>query len=290
MQTLTLTNQSTQSVKDSSRQQAPPKPNLAQPAAQGQPIVELTAADAQRTWAACGCAREPFFPVNSGDLLPGTQVTIASPAQDAVIFYTTDGWTPTEASPRYTGPITINSETRLQAIAEEPNKLPSIIVEVVYTLKGSPAPTQEKALAGDGILRKGTPLRLVTGAEISSDSAQVGDRIPLLLDENVMAGETIVARKGSPVEATITRVDRAGQAGKPGVLVFQVQSLHAHGVTVPLTATLTLAAPDKAAQAQRLSNPSMVHVAGALPPGDEAEIEPGMALTASVGADTPLHP
>jgi len=59
---------------------------------------------------------------------------------------------------------------------------------------------------------------------------------------------------------------------------------------VPLSATLTLAARDPRAQEQKVGNVSLVHVAGSLPAGDEAEIEPGMTLTASVGADTALRP
>ncbi len=288
-QTMLLNQQSMQGVGNVN--QHPIQINLhpAQPTAHSQTTGEYAVADAQRTWADCGCAKQPIFAVNAGDLVPGTQVSITSSADGAVIYYTTDGWTPTEASPRYTGPITINAGTRLQAIAEEPNKLPSIVAEVTYTVNESPVPKLERASAVGGVLLKGTPLRLVTGADLTSDSAQVGDRIPLLLDENVMVGETIVAPKGSPVEARITKVDRAGRDGKPGVLSFQVQSLSAHGTAVPLSANLTLAAPDTAVRVQRLSNASSVHVVGDLPPGDEAEIEPGMVLTALVGADTPLH-
>jgi hypothetical protein len=267
-----------------------PAAQTPQQAAKDQTVIEYAVADPQRPLPDCGCAKQPFFSVDSGNLVPGTQVTITSASPGAVIFYTADGWTPTEASTRYTGPITINADTRLQAFAEEPAKLPSAIEEVTYTVKGSPAPKPDKALAVGGILLKGTPLRLVTGADVTSDTAQVGDHILLLLDENVMVGETIVAPKGSQVEATITRVDRAGRAGKPGVLAFQVQSLNAHGTPIPLNANLTLSAPDIAAQTQRNVNASLVHVASALPPGDEAEIEPGMALIAAVGADTPLRP
>lgn len=237
----------------------------------------------------CGCARQPYFPVRSGDVAPGTQVTIVSPTPDAAIYYTTDNWTPTRASLRYTGPITINADTRLQAIAEEPNKRPSSIAEALYSVSGPSAPQPDRVLAIDGNLRKGTPLRLVTSAYVSSESAQAGERMILLLDENVMVDQTIVAAKGTPVAATITRVDQAGPGGKPGVIAFQVQPLIAHGAVIPLSANLTLAAPDLAAQAQKIVNPSLVHVSSAPPPGEEAEIEPGMPLTVLVSADIPLQ-
>ena len=255
-----------------------------------QTTVENEVATPPRPLPDCNCAREPYFSVNGGDLAPGTQITIASPAGGAVIYYTIDGWTPTEASPRYTGPITINADTRLRAFAEEPNKLPSAIVATSYLVDAPAAPKPESVVATDGFLHKGTPLRLVTAVDVASDAAQIGDPMPLQLDENVMAGGTIVVPKGTPAEATITRVQHAGPNGKPGVIVFQVQSLKAGGIAIPLNATLTLSAPDLAAQARSVTNPSQVHVSGGLPPGDEVEIEPGMDLTAYVAADTGLHP
>lgn len=252
--------------------------------------VVIVNADGPRPLPDCKCAKQPIFSVNPGEVVPGTQVTLSSASPDALIFYTTDGWTPTEASTRYAGPIIITSDTRLQAFAEEPQKLPSAIVEANYTLNGPQAPKPQTVPATGGVLRKGTALRLVTHADVSSDTAEVGDPVTLVLDENVMDGGVLIVPRGTAVGATLTRVDRAGPNGKPGVLAFQVRSLTAHGVTIPLMANLTLAGPDAAAQSQRIANASLVHVAGALPHGEEAEITPGMALTALVGADTAVRP
>jgi hypothetical protein len=102
-------------------------------------------------------------------------------------------------------------------------------------------------------------------------------------------GDTILTSRGSLGKAKITRVERAGRDGKPGVIAFKVESLDAHGISVPLNANLTLAAPDVAAQAAKIANPSVVRVSGTLPKGDEAVIEPGMPLSAYVMADTPLR-
>ena len=53
---------------------------------------------------------------------PSLQVTITSPEEGAVIYYTTDGTDPTTASARYTGPITISepngTATTVKAIAQ----------------------------------------------------------------------------------------------------------------------------------------------------------------------------
>jgi hypothetical protein len=62
----------------------------------------------------------PKFSVKPGAYASAVQVKIRDASRGAVIYYTTDGWTPTAESTRYTGPITIDSTTTLQAIAIAP--------------------------------------------------------------------------------------------------------------------------------------------------------------------------
>ena len=190
---------------------------------------------------------------------------------------------------RYVGPITIKNDTRVQALAVEPGMKPSAIVDATYIVKPQQPPIAKTLLMDDSVLHKGMALRLVTGIDARSDDAQVGDPLIVKLDEDLMVGDTILVARGSLGKATLTRVERAGRDGKPGVIGFKVESLDVHGTAVPLSASLTLAAPDVAAQAEKISNPNAVRVAGTLPKGDEAVIVPGMPLTAIVGEDTPLQ-
>jgi len=162
-------------------------------------------------------------------------------------------------------------------------------VDATYIVKPQPKPIPQNVLIDNTILHQGTALRLVTGSNTASDSAQVGDTLLLKLDQNIVAADTIVAARGSLGKATIIRVEKASSGGKSGLIVFKVESLDVHGISVPLNATLTLAASDVAAQAQKISNPTAVRVSGTLPKGEEAVIEPGMRLTAIVGVDTPLR-
>lgn len=289
-QTVQVTQTTMQGVGNAAKPAIPAaRPAAQQQGAQSQRGVQYIG-EAPPTPPDCGCAKMPVFSVEAGELAPGTQVTITSPTQDATIFYTTDGWTPTAASTRYTGPITITADTRLQAIAQESQKLPSPVVQARYQVRGSMDPVPQDVLVADGTLRKGTPLLLVTDAELVSDSAQVGDSIPLLLVQNVKVGDAVVVPKGTPVDAKITKVERAGHAGKPGVLEFQVHSLSVQGITVPLDANLRLEGADNGLRSHGVSTGLVQQVAGALPPGNEADIVPGMPLTASVAADTALHP
>lgn len=235
-------------------------------------------------------ARKPAFSVHPGVVAPGTKVRIKCSTRHSVIYYTTDGWTPTTMSTRYTGPITIDSNTHLEAIAVSPDYTRSLIAEAEYAVKGQAPSAPQKSLSIDGVLPAGTPLRLVTGSSVSSKTAQVGDNLTLLLDEDVKYGDSVVIPKGSRVNATVTAVDRAGHAGEPGDVSFEVHALAAQGIKIPLLGGETLEGQAKIKPAMGLALVPFVGPAALLVRGDEAEIKPGMTLTASVAADTPLQP
>jgi hypothetical protein len=259
------------------------EPNASQPATYDPAVSPRNFDDPARS-------KQPYLSEYAGYVTPETELKISSPEPAATIYYTIDGWTPTEDSLRYVVPIKITRDMRVQAFAMEPGMLPSPMVDATYIVKPQQPPLPKNVLIGDGaILRRGTALRLVTGSYEKSDSAQVGETLLLKLDQNIMSGDAIVAASGSLGKATITRVERAGRGGKPGLIAFKVDSLDVHGISIPLNAVLTLAAADVAAQAEKISNPSAVRVSGTLPKGDEAVIELGMPLTAIVGADTSLR-
>lgn len=287
-----LTQQATQSAHDASA----PQPRTWQPAGsgshagpQGTPAGTFDPNATPRTFEEPGRSKPPYLSEYPGYVAPGTELTISSPIPGVVVYYTTDGWTPTEQSLIFVNPIKIDRDTRVQAIAVEPGMLPSAIVDATFIVKPQQPPLTKTIPISDTTLHKGMPLRLVTGSDARSNEAQVGDTLQLKLATDLMVGDTIVAARGSLGKATITRVERAGRDGRPGVIGFKVESLDVNGVSIPLTANMTLAAPDVAAQAAKISNPSVVRISGTLPKGEEAVIEPGMPLTAIVDADTELH-
>lgn len=217
-----------------------------------------------------GAASQPTFSVKQGKVATGTVVRIKSATHYATIYYTTDGWTPTRASIRYSGPITINAETHLQAIATGPNLLHSTVARADYTVDAPAAPAVlQPVLLSNGVLRAGTTLRLAAHAEVSSQTAEVGDKVPLLLDQDVRMGDSVVISKGSPVDAILTVADPAAKRNVPGDLVFEIHSLNAQGKTIPLKGGETL-------EGKAGRNPK------------EAVIAPGMAVLATVTTDTPL--
>jgi hypothetical protein len=244
--------------------------------------------DVYRGQADCHCAQPPSFLPGPRELAPGTPVILTSTSPNAVIYYTTDGWTPTKSSAQYRDPIPINGNMKIQAFAEEPGKAPSPIVAASYLVNGPAIPPPVNAEVSGSTVAKGTLIRMQTGNRLSSETANVGDRFYLLLDQNLVVNGNMVAPRGMSVDAMVTSVQHAGDNGKSGVIVFQLMGLSAHGVTIPLSGTYTLVAPDIGSQLNHISDTSFVHVSGPLPSGNEAKIEPGMTLIAAVAADVSI--
>lgn len=246
--------------------------------------------DAYRGQFDCHCAQPPAFLPGPREIAPGSLVMLTSPHANAVIYYTLDGWTPTESSAQYRDPIPVNGNMTIQAFSEEPGKAPSPVVAASYTVSGASVPLPLNAEVSGSTVTKGMTIRLQTGNRVSSETANVGDHFYLLLDQNLVMNGNVVAPRGMSVEAMVSSVQHAGNNGKSGVIVFKLLGLNVHGATIPLSGTYTLVAPDIGAQLNHISDTSFVHVSGPLPPGNEAKIEPGMMLTASVAADTAVNP
>lgn len=233
--------------------------------------------------------RQPQFSHTSGRTDPGTQVRISSPTHYATIYYTTNGWTPTPASLRYTGPITVDRDMEIQAIAIAPNHTPSSVARVQFSVPGG-SKNLPASLSTDGILHAGTAIRLATASDVNSKTAHVGDKIALRLDEDITEGDRILIAKGAPLDGLITHADHAGHVGVPGDIVFEVRSLQANGVLIPLRGGETLEGFSHARRAAGFLMIPLIGGAGMLTKGEEAFIKPGMTFNVTVESDTPLNP
>ena len=253
----------------------------------------------------CGAAT-PKFSVKPGAYSATVTVKMKDSTRGAVIYYTTDGWTPTAASTRYIGPITIDSTTTLQAIAISPYGGRSRVATAVYTLNGVPAgaPVPQAAVATPNgasdsatmpsapaklLLARGTPVPFVFASDVNSKTADVGDKIPLTLVEDLKVGGLIVVKKGTPAVATVTEVEQTGMGGAPGEVFFQVNSLQAGGVLIKLHGTAAKEGQDKVGKAMGLMFVPVVPV-GLFVHGKDAEINQGASFTAFVDEDTLLSP
>jgi hypothetical protein len=232
--------------------------------------------------------RAPKFSVKAGKVDAGTLVRITSPTHYATIYYTTNGWTPTLSSKKYTGPVRIDRNTILQAIAIAPSMNKSFVAQVEYTVPGSsPAPLPQ-LVSTDGVLHAGTKLQLATTAEVDSSKVQVGDKLMLSLSQEITIADKIVIPKGTTVEADVTQADPAGHAAQPGDIAFEVKALTANGITVPLAGGETMEGPLHQKRTLGLFMIPVVGPATLLARGDQAVIKPGMTFRVTVANDTPL--
>jgi hypothetical protein len=238
----------------------------------------------------------PKFSVKAGNYKAPQTVRITDSTRDAIIYYTTDGWTPTKSSPRYRGPVTINSTTTLQAIAIAPDCLRSLVSTARYTLpSASPAAGPTKNLAAipatssGTLLPKGTPVPLLFAVEVTSKTAQVGDKIQLTLADDLTDSAGFLAvKKGSVAAGIVTAVNKTGAGGAPGDIRFKVTSLDASGTAIKLSGHALLEGQAKVPNATAL-----IPVAGAFTifkHGKDAEIPKGTPFTAYVAADTIVPP
>ncbi|MGD0831747.1 MAG: chitobiase/beta-hexosaminidase C-terminal domain-containing protein [Terracidiphilus sp.] len=86
-------------------------------------------------------ASTPAFSIAAGTYYSGQPVTIGDTTPNAVIYYTTDGTTPTTSSNQYYGAITLSSTETLEAIATANNYSQSAVATATYTiLPPNPAP------------------------------------------------------------------------------------------------------------------------------------------------------
>ncbi len=76
----------------------------------------------------------PSFSPAAGTYTSAQTVTISDTTSGAVIYYTTDGSTPTTASSAYNGAITVSANETLQAIATGSGLSPSLVSSAVYII------------------------------------------------------------------------------------------------------------------------------------------------------------
>jgi hypothetical protein len=232
---------------------------------------------------------EPKFSLKAGTYSVPQQLRLTSRARGATIYYTTDGWTPTTASPQYDGPITISATTHVQAIAVSPDGR-SMVADAVFTLPGAVAPLPVAAVANPaGLLPAGTQVGLSFGASVDSQTAQVGDKVPLKLTTPILVDGKPVSPEEVTAQCTVVHVDRVAHVGRPGVLTVRVDWLRVDGVSIPLNAVKTLEGTNHFERSAGLAAIPLVGAFSLLQHGGPAVISVGMPIVASVAADTSLR-
>jgi chitobiase/beta-hexosaminidase-like protein len=77
----------------------------------------------------------PAFSVGAGTYAGAQSVKLSDATSDSVIYFTTDGTTPTTASARYSEAISISATGTLKAVAISPGYAPSAVASAKYTIQ-----------------------------------------------------------------------------------------------------------------------------------------------------------
>jgi N-acetylneuraminic acid mutarotase/transcription elongation GreA/GreB family factor len=99
-----------------------------------------------------------------GEVASGTEVELSASTVGAILYYTTDGTTPTLSSPVYIGPITVDHTMTIRAIAHRNDWGSSRAMSAHYTVTAPPAATPSANPAG-GAVASGTTVSLTTATD-----------------------------------------------------------------------------------------------------------------------------
>jgi hypothetical protein len=91
------------------------------------------------------------------------------------------------------------------------------------TAQPVPSPVQTTEPPAKLILREGTEVRLKFAQSVSSKTAEEGDSVNLVLDEDLKVGDVTVAKAGAKSVASVTHSKRAGMMGKAGELSMRLE-------------------------------------------------------------------
>ena len=207
-------------------------------------------------------------------------IKLSDKSRGAIMYYRTDGWTPTTRSQRYLGPFTISQSTTLQVIAVAPYCFRSLVATATYTLPEPPSspPNAQISSVLDQRQEDVVAVHFVFAQEVTSAKAEIGDKVPLTLADDLVFNGTTFARKGASASVSIIQVDKTGPGGAPGELHFRIDPLQTDTGLLKLHGAASLEGQAKPTNAQAL-----IPVFGTFyvfHHGKDAVIKPGTPFTA----------
>jgi hypothetical protein len=154
---------------------------------------------------------------------------------------------------------------------------------------GQSAPsTATPASASKLMLREGTDVKLKFADDLSSKTANEGDPVNLILDEDLTVDGVVVAKAGCKATGSITNAKKAGMMGKAGELNMRLEHLKVGDQKVRLRGSKGKEGEGKAGTAVALT--VLFGPIGLIKHGKNVDIKAGTPLTAYVDDDVALVP
>ena len=152
----------------------------------------------------------PAFKPAAGTYSSAQSVTLSSPTPEAIIYYTTNGTTPTKASTKYTGAIPVSASETIEAIAIAPGDATSAVSKAAYAVTPVNAPTIATVPAQNGAVvvtlasdSYGANIYYTLNGATPGLSSQIY-QAPFLLSSNLTVS-AIASIPGYPNTGVVTR-------------------------------------------------------------------------------------
>lgn len=138
------------------------------------------------------------------------------------------------------------------------------------------------------VLKEGSDVKLKFADDLTSKTANEGDPVTLILDEDLKVGDVVVARSGAKAVGEITNAKKAGMMGKAGELNLRLDHLTVGDQRVKLRGSKGKEGEGKVGTAVALT--VLFGPIGLIKHGKNVEVKAGTALNVYVDQDTPLDP
>src|SRR5215469_5923792 len=146
----------------------------------------------------------------------------------------------------------------------------------------------EPAATGKVVLKEGSEVKLKFADALSSKTANEGDPVNLILDEDIKVGDVVVAKAGAKAVGTVTNAKKAGMMGKAGELNMRLEYLKIGDDRVKIRGNKGKEGDGKEGTAVALT--VLFGPIGLIKHGKNVEVKAGTPLTAYVDDDIALPP
>lgn len=183
----------------------------------------------------------------------------------------------------------VTATNRIQKTTEEEPETPLTFKERLARMKAAEEKEKLSAIPeGHAYIPEDTILHVELTEEISSKTMHKGDRVPLVLQENLIVNDTVVVPAGTEVEGIVTKVKKNGMFGRSGKLEFSINSVTAvNGVRIPLQYLIKKEAGSDGGAVAVATAVSLI--GGLFMKGKNVSFPAGSVFEARVTSDTDLN-